>query len=745
MREVKMFTQLRKMLMALVLCSLLALPAPISAFAQDEVDADRFTFLQLGVDEISLRGPHDSRTFSFGLPADWKLDGGGELELLMTVSFNQAVAADPDVPVVVGGGILTVEFNDVVVGIFPITEVGQVQERLVIPGEAIESVRRDGRMKVDFILDSGLSCYVNQQMIVILHAGSNFAFPHSAITPDTSLEHFPRPLYQDSIVQDSVLFVVPDKPSSAELGSALTVAAGLGNLTSSNMLMDLATVSELTPERVAEQDLIVVGKAATMPLLSDLTTPAGVVSGKFKDSNQDDGVIQMINSPWNPANVVLLIGGNTDAGVIKAAQAISTGVIRSGTLSNLSLVESVQPDPINPSLAVYQTLADLGYDNEQLTGLGSNTASYRFHLPPGAAISADAYFELVYSHSALVNYDRSGVVVTLNNRPLGSARFTDATANNSTNRLRVSIPPSTVLPGTNILTVNMNLVPMDACSDPNFQELWGVVWSDSFLNLPLGIFPASAASVLGLDTYPAPFSFDSTLGSSAFLLQKDNPEAWRAALQVAGFLGDRAGGALTTLGAFYADEIPAEEKANYNLLIVGQPSKLPIIAELNETLPAPFLDGGDIASQSNLQVTFRVPPSAPVGYLEMVPSPWNPDKVVLTIVGNSAVGIRSAGSALVDPILRPSLAGNFAVVDGAQILTGDTRLLPAGVAAIPTTAASGSGPQTEPVEVAAPTPVRPAWILPTMIISIAFAVLVLIWLVVGERRNHRPKARFKEN
>jgi len=740
-----MFTQLKKILIVLVVCSVLALQAPISVFAQDEVTSDRFTFLELGQNEISLRGPHDSRTFSFGLPADWRLDGGGELELLMTVSFNQAVATDSDVPLVVSGGILSVEFNDVVVGVFPMNQVGQVQERLLIPVEAMESLRPDGRMKVDLILDSGLSCYVNQQMIVILHAGSNFAFPHTPVTPDTALVNFPRPLYQDSIVQESVLFVVPDKPTSAELRSALTVAAGLGNLTSSNMLMDLATVSELTPARVAEQDLILVGKANTMPLLSDLETPAGVVSGKFRDSNQDDGVIQMINSPWNPANVVLLVGGNTDAGVVKAAQAISTGVIRAGTLSNLSVVESVQPDPINPSLAVYQTLADLGYDNDQLTGIGSNTASYRFYMPPGAAISADAYFELVYSHSALVDYDRSGVVVALNNRPIGSARFTDTTASSSTNRLRVSIPPSTVIPGNNILTVNVNLLPLDVCSDPSFQELWGMVWSDSYLNLPLGIFPASAASVMGLDTYPAPFSFDSTLGSNAFLLQKDNPDAWRAALQIASFLGDRASGALTTLGAFYADEIPEAEKANYNLLIVGQPSKLPVMAELNETLPAPFIDGGDIASQSNMQVTYRVPPSAPVGYLEMVASPWNPDKVVLTIVGNSAAGIRWAGSALVDPVLRSSLAGNFAVIDGTQVLTGDSRLISADSAAIPTSAVSGSGPQSEPINVTPPTPVRPSWILPTLIISVASVILLLLWLVFGDRLNHRPKTRPREN
>jgi hypothetical protein len=740
-----MFTQLKKILMVLVVCSILMFPVPMAVFAQEEMTSDQFTFLQLGRPEIALTGPHDSRTFSFGLPADWKVDGGGELQLLMTASFNQAIVTDPEAPIVVSGGILTVEFNDVVIGVFPLNQVGQLQERLIIPIEAMQSVRADGHMKLDVILDSGLSCYANQQMIVIIHGGSNFTFPHTPAIPDTALANFPRPLYQNSIVQDAVLFVVPNKPSSAELESALTVAAGLSNLTSSNILMDLATVSELTPTRVAEQDLIVVGKANTMPLLSDLVAPANVVSGRFRGSNQDDGVIQMVNSPWNPANVVLMVGGNSDAGVVKAAQALSTGIIRAGELSNVSVVEAVQPTPVNPTLAVYQTLTDLGYEDTQVNRYGSNSSTYSFYVPPGAAISADAHFELVYSHSALVDFDRSGVVVNLNNRPIGSGRFTDTTASNSANHLRVSIPPSTVIPGNNLLTVNVNLLPLDVCADPSSQDLWAMIWSDSFLNLPLGIFPATAATAMGLDTYPAPFSFDSTLGSNAFLMQKDSPDSWRAALQTAGFLGDRANGALTTLRAFYSDEMPEVEKANYNLLIFGQPSKLPIIAELNASLPAPFLDGGDIASQANLQVTYRVPPSSPAGYLEMIPSPWNGDKLILTILGNSSAGVRWASTALVDPVLRSSLAGNFAVIEGTQILTADTRMLAPDAAANLPSAVGTPVAQSAPVDVTPPVPVRPSWILPTLVISIASVVVLLLGLAIASRLNHRPKVRPKEN
>ena len=741
-----MITRLKKILMIFVVFSILVFSMPVSVFAQDggEPTSGQFTFLQLGQTEIGLLGPHDARTFTFGLPADWKVEGGGELDLMMTVSFNTPLTTDANSPVVVSGGLLTVSFNDEAVGVLSLNQVGEVDQHITIPAEAMASTRADGRMKLQLVLDSGLSCYANQQMTVIIHSGSNFNFPYTEVPPDTALVNFPRPLYQASIVQDSALFVVPDKPSAAELESVLTIAAGLGNLTNNNMLMDLATASELTPEKAAAQNLILVGKASSMPLISQLTLPAGVVSGKFKDSNQDDGVIEMVDSPWNPANVVLLIGGNSDVGVAKAAQAVSTGVLRAGTASNVSIVESVQPNPVNPTLAVYQSLSDLGYDDNQLTTYGTNTATYRFYIPPGASISADAYFDLAYTHSALVDYDRSGIVVNLNNRPIGSARFTDTTAGNSINHLRVSIPPSTIVPGNNLLTISVNLLPLDVCSNPTTRELWAMLWSDSYLNLPLGIFPTSAVSALGLDTYPAPFTFDSTLGSSAFLLQKDNPDAWRSALQVAGFLGNRAGGALTTLKAFYADEVSDTDKANYNLVVVGQPSKLPLMAELNGSLPAPFPDGGDVASQDNLQVTYRVPASSPAGYLEMVPSPWNPDKIVMMILGNSTVGIRWAGSTLVDATLRSRLAGNFAVIDGTQILTGDTRLLTADTGVAATPVVSNAEPQSEPESVNPPAPARPSWILPTLIISIAAVVLILIWLVVGDRRSRRPRTRSKE-
>ena len=47
--------------------------------------------------------------------------------------------------------------------------------------------------------------------------------------------------------------------------------------------------------------------------------------------------------------------------------------------------------------------------------------------------------------------------------------------------------------------------------------------------------------------------------------------------------------------------------------------------------------------------------------------------MILAVLGSQPVGVSSAAAALVDPILRTRLAGNFASINGTQIITSDIR------------------------------------------------------------------------
>jgi hypothetical protein len=250
------------------------------------------------------------------------------------------------------------------------------------------------------------------------------------------------------------------------------------------------------------------------------------------------------------------------------------------------------------------------------------------------------------------------------------------------------------------------------------------------LHLPLTPTQVSPLSMVDLSAYPAPFTYQPTLGATAFVLPHDDLDSWRSALRIASFLGDRTNGAVFTLSAFYGDELKDPDRAKYNLVVIGQPSKLPIVSEMNPSLPAPFDPSSDVAIESNMQVKFNIPATAPTGYVQLFPSPWNPNNLVVAALGNSPQGVLWAASALVDAPLRSRLAGNFAAISGTQAVTTDTRLSPYAQNPEPVTGNLLPGIDSK-VDLTPPPANHPSWILPVIYVASALIVLVLLAALVG--------------
>ena len=80
--------------------------------------------------------------------------------------------------------------------------------------------------------------------MIAIHTDSVLTIPHGSVAPKTDLANFPSPIFQSGLTYaDSALLVIPDHPSIAELQSVLTVAAGLGNLTSGGLVLDAVAMS----------------------------------------------------------------------------------------------------------------------------------------------------------------------------------------------------------------------------------------------------------------------------------------------------------------------------------------------------------------------------------------------------------------------------------------------------------------------------------------------------------------------
>lgn len=730
---------MKKILLPLVFMLVLTALAPVSvSHARQDTpiivdvlqDGNSFSFAELKEKERRMFGPFATETLLFGLPANWRLTADAQLELDYSVTIQ---SASKTIEGQFYGGSLTVFMNNDVVTVLPIDQSGRFSQSIAIPLDTLSSFRRDGRQELSIVLSSGQSCLYDTRVEIIIHSGSRFIFPHEVTAPDTDLKNFPRPLYQDSIFEDSALIVIPDQPSSLELQAALSVSAGLEARTAGALNVDVLNHSALTDPILASTNLVLVGNAASLPILYQLATPMALVDGAFADAD-DSGVLQMIPSPWSPHRVVLIVSGNDDQATVKAAQALSTGVIRPGVTPNLALIDSVNNRVYNEQSAVSQTLDNLGYESVTFEGRGESSETFQFYVPIGQTVTPEAYFEASISNSTLLNYGRSGVFVILNDKPIGSIRLSDDTANKANNRIQIAIPPSAVRSGVNFLDVVVALEPLDECADPNQAGLFVTLWADSGLYLPLAPLPSDTVEIPDLSTYPIPFVQSPDLGKVAFVLQRDNPEAWFSAILIAGYLGAQSDGIIFTPAAFYADEAVTADLSTYNIMAVGVPSKMEFISQINDNLPVPFEPGSDTANEEELQVVYRIDPQQPAGYLQLLASPYNLGNLIIAVVGNSPEGVNWSANTLLSGTSRASLLGNFAVIRGDQVLSVDTRFLELKDtinAPAPTEAAPAPNVLESPIALNSTT----SWIPAALGLSLFLIILVIVIAIVTGRRK----------
>jgi len=163
---------------------------------------------------------------------------------------------------------------------------------------------------------------------------------------------------------------------------------------------------------------------------------------------------------------------------------------------------------------------------------------------------------------------------------------------------------------------------------------------------------------------------------------------------------------------------------------------MPIMQELASSMPAPFENTSDIAQEPEADIAFRVASDIPVGYLEVFPAPWNPQRSVMTVSGNGGDGLRWAAEALILPDKFSQLRGNLAIIYEDQIISAQVGSQQTTVFAAPAV----PGQPTPTIIPAAETPAPAVATLNIMAItSIAIvAIVVLGFLVwrIGGKRSH---------
>jgi len=522
-------------------------------------------------------------------------------------------------------------------------------------------------------------------VLAALFSGTNYSSGYAqGINPpipavSTDLRLLPIPIYQPNLtIPGAAALVVPDAPTADEMKAALIVAAGFGRMSNGELALSFLTASQFSILAWANQDLIFVGKPSAFPMLAQAPLPApGTDAGyTLSEIQPEDGILQMAVSPWDNTHVVLVVGGNTDAGVIKAAQALSMGNIQTGPNPSLAIVAGVRPGGstvaggggslIPPSTD--RTFRDIGYESKIVTGSQSQV-DFQFDIPPGYDVGEGPYLDLVFSNSTLLDYTRSNLEVYLNDHYINCTSCSDVTAKSGT--LQISIRPSFFVTGTNFITILVNLSPLAGAAQGSFVGVR--IEPESLLHVPLEPATISSSDLQNLGNYPYPFINDPALASVAFILPQQDLVAWDVAVQIAFNFGRSANSAPLNLAIAYDGQIPEEVRRNHDLIVIGLPMELAIITELRDALPAPFEEGSNVAILTNLPVEYRLPEGMELGYLELFDAPWDSARTILAVLGNAAAGVQQAGGALTRSAFRSMIKGDFVIVNGETITSTDTR------------------------------------------------------------------------
>lgn len=710
-------------------------PTPDQVASQEEI----ITFGQLGYQNQSLNGPVDSTDLYFSLPAHWTITGDVGLELDLNNFIGASVEGQADSTM---SGTLAVYINDILVDESLLSEAGPVIKNLSLPQNAFLSQGLEGRHQLRFILhtagacDSGLATG-QQQPVVLVGSTSRLIVPYEAGQPPTNLGFFPRPIYQRSITPDRAVIVVPDEPSSSELQAALSVAAGLGNLTDRNLSLSLVNESGLTDQMRSKDHLIVVGRADNLALLTTvpLIVPRGAGGFTLPDAGPDDGIVQMVNSPWNDRNVLLIISGNSDQAVLQAGQATSTGHLQPGTPPGLSVVTAVRSSLVDERLpATDRSLQSLGYRAETLEGPGSDDVNYTFSIPPGFSPAGQPYLDLAFANSSQLDYLQSGVSILLNDDLIGSVALSDLS--NSQAHNTIDIPGSALRTGLNDLKITARLIPNSPCLEG--EDTWLVVQPETTIHLPLD--PAGLRnSPMILAAFPEPFVSDQQLSDTTFVLPADDPVAWQMAAQLAFEMGEHVDVQMADLKVTLGETFPADRQQQSDIIMIGRPERLPLLQEIGNALPVNFEQGATALAQEHMPVAFQTAAGLNPGYLLLSKSPWNPDRAILAILSPGDQGIRNAGGALITHGLRDRLSGDFAIitdtdVQSSQVDRSDPEVEVNDEEVMAEEVTESMASVESQIDDLDP-PSRPTWVLLALIVCLLLFVVILLTVIFPGQRQ----------
>lgn len=647
---------------AYAFCAPANVSSKLAAGYQDVTELKSFNLADLGFSSpLILQGPYQEESASFTLPPDWGVLEPITLELTVKNEFQSLLQVFTDSDTNENNphsqrGTLQIEMNGHVESEIILETDGDASYVMEIQPEHLKHDPEENIMSIRWIADE--ACQYSITSMVKIGATSSITFPVINQAVGLSLNVFPRPFYAPHYLEAyPVGLVIPDNADEDDLSALMAAAAGLGKQSDGEMPFKIFTFSELDASLLNTYHFIFIGK------LNDLDKFIESKNGEISNvetQGQDNGILSLQQSPWNPGRALLLVSGETGAALRKAGAAIASSDFLAYATNNTAVILNLDDVSSQDQLQIDQPFSRLIQGEElQINKLGKTSITIPFTVPADTTISPEAYVEMYFRHSQLINYLQSSLTVSLNGTMVGNIRFSDSSAQNGL--VRIIFPPNTIRPLKNTLELTFQIASQDICADERSGNYWISIFNDSYLHLPPTLEVDSEQRTYLFSDIPEVLLSDNNLSQLVFVAGQHDLQSWKYASKIAFSLGTFSTAAYLQPGAKFSDAL--EEVAQMRMVLIGKTGALTLSYPIQDYLPLPFDENGSPDEMSLNGIHFLIDPAHSYGILEITDMPSS-GTILYSILGNSDQGLAMAFNTAMGSFFEPSAErGNLAIVE----------------------------------------------------------------------------------
>lgn len=664
-----------------------SLPTPFPTLSDFNtyVDSVKLHLSQLGYGEQLLTFP-DSKIVYIRLPDQWQAKATTSFTIHYTLFYETATQPTQTALQASRYPNVKIYINNILASTFTPT-VGKDQfYTFELPVTVVDRIANPNNVfsfTFEYVDQHDYFCgYLG---VLKIHDDSSFNVNFDFMAPNLEVSRFPSPVSQNSSLPETIYFIIPDNYNGSDLSAAATTAAMINRLNESQAAYKLVKESDRMgiPDKA---NVVIIGSPTRNAFLRDFLykpsgnsvgMPSSLASGNKIYINSasrfladDEGLIQVMQSIRNPRYSYMVVTGNTDAAVERAAMGLSSPpVIANGAGFIVSPSFKVPEYQLNDVV----TLKTLGFNSTTYYGYGTNIYAVNFYIPRNWKMEDGTSFILRYRNSDNLDEFNSSLAVYMNDQPAGSIKIDVKT----TGEKEVVIP----INKKDIRSGWLNTLRIEASSDMirycvyNPRAFLINIQDTSMLTLPHSLI--TNPKELSPITQPI-YYFGSRPSVYVSMPAKPTVEDLKVLMSFSSIMG-----ALRLPAINYQVSLGSQTDistiSGENILVIGRPSTNPNISKINKNLPQGFLSNTDTLEQKVGNATYQVPPGVSLGLMEAITSPFNPEMGLTLISGTTQEGQNFVYNRLTrSPSNIDELEGNlvfigdkttkaFEIVEGSQI------------------------------------------------------------------------------